>query len=99
MAEVPVDEGISVGGRRYSSLMCSTGSGLEEAVSALAAVSSSTLPVADLQELIARTSSLSARLDGIGARALGELQGRGGGSVPDSVDGRVCPTPAWLRSV
>src|SRR6476661_5080859 len=79
--------------------MCSTGGGLEEAVSALAAVSVSALPVAGLQELVARTSSLSRRLDGIGARALGELQVRGGGSVPDGASGAVCPTPAWLRSV
>jgi hypothetical protein len=79
--------------------MCSTIGGLEEAVTALAAVPPSTLPVAGLQNLVARTSRLAARLEGIGSRALGELQVRGGGSVPDGSGGGVCPTPAWLRSV
>ena len=79
--------------------MCSTIGGLEEAVTALAAVPPSTLPVVGLQELVARTSRLAARLEGIGSRALGELQVRGGGSVPDGSGGGVCPTPAWLRSV
>src|SRR3954465_13549466 len=63
--------------RVLESPMCSTGAGLEEAVSALAAVSLSALPVA----------------------ALGELQLRSGGSVPDGSTGAVCPTPAWLRAV
>jgi 5-methylcytosine-specific restriction protein A len=79
--------------------MRSTLEQLDTEVAVLAAVSPSKLPVAGLQELITRTSALSARLEGIGARALGELQVRGGGLVPDGVDGRVCPTPAWLRSV
>ena len=65
----------------------------------LAAVDPSSLPVAGLQELVARTSMLVAQLEGIGARALGELQVRGGGSVPDGSTGGVCPTPAWLRSI
>jgi hypothetical protein len=79
--------------------MCSTGGSIERAVAALADVQPSALPVAQLQELVARTSTLSARLDGIGSRALGELQVRGGGSVPDGAEGRVCPTPAWVRAV
>src|SRR3954468_12079723 len=79
--------------------MRSTLERLDGEVAALAAVSPLTLPVAGLQELVAWTAVLSARLDGIGARALGELQVRGGGSVPDGADGAVCPTPAWLRSV
>ena len=66
-------------------------------MTALAAVPPSTLPIAGLQELIAGTSSLSARLDGIGSRALGELQVRGGGTVPDGDAGGTCPTPGWLR--
>ena len=64
--------------------MCSTGAGLEDAVAGLAAAPVSTLPVAGLQELIARTSSAAARLEGIGSRALGELQVRAGGTVPAS---------------
>ena len=71
---------------------------LEGELAVLAAVRPAELPVAELQQLVGRTSSLAARLDGIGTRALGELQVRGGGSVPDG-DGAVCPTPAWLRSV
>jgi hypothetical protein len=74
-------------------------SGIEDAVTALAAVRPSSLPVGGLQELVARTSQLAARLEGIGSRALGELQVRTGGSVPDGADGAVCPAPAWLRSV
>ncbi|MCU1589979.1 MAG: hypothetical protein JWP11_1235 [Frankiales bacterium] len=58
------------------------------------------LPMESLQELVARASSLSDRLAGMASRALGELQVRGGGSVPDpAVSGAACPTPAWLRSV
>jgi hypothetical protein len=79
--------------------MCSTVAGLEEAVSSLAAVDPSTLPVAGLQELVARTSSLAARLEGVGTRALGELQVRAAGKVPDGDSGGTCPTPAWLRQV
>src|SRR3954470_1771334 len=79
--------------------MRSTLERLDTGAAALAAVSPSMLPVAGLQELIADTATLSARLDGIGARALGELQVRAGGSVPDGSTGAVCPTPAWLRSV
>jgi hypothetical protein len=79
--------------------MCSTLGGLEDAVTALAAVPPSTLPVAGLQELIARTSSLAARLEGVGTLALGELQVRAGGQVPDGDSGGTCPTPGWLRQV
>src|SRR3954468_15234737 len=99
MAKRLVEQRFSGDACRYSSPMCSTVGGIEEAVGALAAVHPSTLPVAGLQELIARTATLSARLDGIGARALGELQVRGGRSVPDGLSGAMCPTPAWLRSV
>ena len=70
---------------------------VERDVAALAAVHVQGLPVAQLQELVVRTTALAGRLEGIGARALGELQIRGGGTVPDGVDGGVCPTPAWLR--
>ena len=78
--------------------MCSTGAGFAEAVAGLAAVPVSALPIAGLQGLIATTSSLAARLEGIGSRALRELQVRGGGTVPDG-SGATCPTPAWLRQV
>src|SRR3954447_26190096 len=79
--------------------MRSTLERLDSEGAALATVSPSTLPVAGLQDLVSCASALAARLEGIGARALGELQVRTGGSVPDGADGRVCPTPAWLRSV
>jgi hypothetical protein len=73
---------------------------LETEATALAAVSASALPVVSLQELIGRTAELAHRLGGIRSRALGELQVRGGGQVPDpAIAGAVCPTPAWLRSV
>jgi hypothetical protein len=72
---------------------------LEAEVAALAAVPPSGLPVIALQDLVARTSKVAAQLDGIGTGALGELQVRTGGAVPDGPDGAVCPTPAWLRAV
>ncbi|MBK5307946.1 MAG: DUF222 domain-containing protein [Frankiaceae bacterium] len=73
---------------------------LEAATDALASVSAAGLPVDGLQELVARTSVLASRLTGIGSRAVGELQVRGGGQVPDpAVAGAACPLPAWLRSV
>ncbi|MDX6198232.1 MAG: hypothetical protein QOJ79_1383, partial [Actinomycetota bacterium] len=77
--------------------MCSKGT-LEAEVDALAAVDVSGLPIAGLQELISRGSACRTRLDGIVSRAVGELQVRGGGQVPDpTVAGAVLPTPAWLR--
>src|SRR5688572_31570939 len=77
--------------------MCSNGS-LEAAVDALAAVDVAGLPVAGLQELVARGSRCRTRLDGVVSRALGELQVRGSGQVPDpDVAGAVLPTAAWLR--
>jgi hypothetical protein len=76
--------------------MRSTLDRLEEEVAALAAAPVSGLPIGGLQELVARTSVLAARLEGIGSRALGELQVRGGGTVPDG-SGGSCPTPGWLR--
>jgi hypothetical protein len=77
--------------------MCSNGS-LEAEVDALAAVDVCGLPVAGLQELIARGSAARVRLDGVVSRAVGELQVRGSGSVPDpDVTGAVLPTAAWLR--
>lgn len=80
--------------------MRSTLDRLEAETDALASVPASGLPVEALQDLVAGASSLAARLTGIASRALGELQVRGGGSVPDpALAGSVCPTPAWLRSV
>jgi hypothetical protein len=77
--------------------MCSNGS-LEQEVAALAAVDVSGLPVAGLQELIAVGARCRTRLDGIVSRAVGELQVRGSGQVPDpDLAGAVLPTPAWLR--
>lgn len=77
--------------------MCSNSS-LEAAVDALAAVDVAGLPVAGLQELIARGARCRNRLDGVISRAVGELQVRGGGQVPDPDHaGMVLPTSAWLR--
>ncbi|MDX6197151.1 MAG: hypothetical protein QOJ79_302, partial [Actinomycetota bacterium] len=77
--------------------MCSKGS-LEAEVDALAAVDVTGLPIAGLQEVIALGSGCRTRLDGIVSRAVGELQVRGGGQVPDpTVSGAVLPTAAWLR--
>src|SRR3954469_13274193 len=79
--------------------MRSTLEGLAEEVTALAAVPVSTLPVPALQDLIAGTARLAQRLSGIGSRALGELQVRGNGLVPDAdVTGAGLPTAAWLRA-
>jgi hypothetical protein len=79
--------------------MRSTLDGLDEEVAALAAVAVSGLPVAGLQELTARCAGLSSRLAGVGSRALGELQVRGQGMVPDpEVAGAALPTAAWLRT-
>ncbi|MDT7546116.1 MAG: hypothetical protein QOE99_2226, partial [Actinomycetota bacterium] len=77
--------------------MCSNESLVEE-VDALSRIDVSALPIAGLQELIALGTAQAARLGGIVSRALGELQVRGGGQVPDR-DGQTCPTPAWLRQV
>ncbi|MDT7539337.1 MAG: hypothetical protein QOI82_2922 [Actinomycetota bacterium] len=77
--------------------MCSKGS-LEAEVDALAAVDVTGLPIAALQDLITRAWAGRTRLDGIVSRAVGELQVRGNGQVPDPVvAGAVLPTPAWLR--
>lgn len=78
--------------------MRSTLDRLHTEVTALAAVAPCGLPVGALQELVAAAAGLSQRLAGIGARALGELQVRGQGSVPDQdVAGASLPTAAWLR--
>src|SRR4051812_16475312 len=80
--------------------MRSTLDALAAETSALAAVRVELLPIASLQELVGGTADVLARLSGIQSRALGELQVRGGGQVPDpALAGGVCPTPAWLRSV
>jgi hypothetical protein len=77
--------------------MCSNGT-LRAEVDALAAIDVTGLPVAGLQELIAVGSSARIRLDGVISRAVGELQVRGSGQVPDpDVAGAVLPTAAWLR--
>ncbi|MDX6199324.1 MAG: hypothetical protein QOJ79_2475 [Actinomycetota bacterium] len=77
--------------------MCSKGS-LEAEVDALAAVDPCGLPVAGLQELIARATAAGRRLDGVLSRALGELQVRGSGQVPDpDLAGAALSTAAWLR--
>jgi hypothetical protein len=65
-------------------------------VDALAAVPVIALPVASLMALVEQTAPLAARLDGVVSRAVGELQARGGGVVPDQ-DGAPLPLPAWLR--
>jgi hypothetical protein len=77
--------------------MCSNGSLVGE-VDALSRIDVSALPIAGLQDLVAETTSAIDRLTGLRSRALGELQVRGGGQVPDR-DGQTCPMPAWLRSV
>jgi hypothetical protein len=77
--------------------MCSNGSLVAE-VDALSRIDVSGLPISGLQDFVAKTTSAIDRLTGLRSRALGELQVRGGGQVPDR-DGQVCPMPAWLRSV
>jgi hypothetical protein len=77
--------------------MCSNGSLVAE-VDALSRIDVRGLPLAGLQDFVAETTSALDRLTGLRSRALGELQVRGGGQVPDR-DGQVCPTPAWLRQV
>src|SRR5688572_5098850 len=78
--------------------MCSTPPDLVAAVDAVAAVDVRGLPVGSLQELIALGAASRNRLDGVVSRAVGELQVRGGGVVPDpDVAGAVLPTAAWLR--
>jgi len=80
--------------------MCSTGHSLAEDVRALAAVTVETLPVVSLMAFIQDAAGPMNQLAGIVSRAVGELQVRGGGQVPDpAIAGAVCPTPAWLRSV
>jgi hypothetical protein len=77
--------------------MCSNGT-LEAGVDALAAIDVCGLPIAALQDLIARGSVAKTRLEGVLSRAVGELQVRGSGQVPDPErDGMVLPTAAWLR--
>src|SRR3954465_291007 len=77
--------------------MCSNGT-LEAEIDALAAVDVAGLPMAGLQGLITLGSACRTRLDGIVSRAVGELQVRGSGQVPDPDHaGAVVPTPAWLR--
>lgn len=67
---------------------------------AAASVDVASLPVGGLQELIGALGGSQIRLGGVLSRAVGELQVRGGGQVPDpDVAGAVCPTPAWLPSV
>ena len=80
--------------------MCSTGTTLAKQVDALAAVPVGTLPIEALMDFVADTIGPMNRLAGLVSRAVGELQVRGGGQVPDpAVAGAVCPTPAWLRTV
>jgi hypothetical protein len=80
--------------------MRSTLDRLEAEVDALASMPVSGLPVEALQQLVAGSNTLASRLTGIASRAVGELEVRGGGQVPDpAVAGAALPTPAWLRSV
>ncbi|MBK5305803.1 MAG: DUF222 domain-containing protein [Frankiaceae bacterium] len=65
---------------------------------ALAAVRVESLPIGDLQAFVARGAQAMNRLAGLTSRAVGEIQVRGGGLVPDT-GGASAPTPAWLRSV
>lgn len=78
--------------------MRSTPADLVAVVDAVAAIDVRGLPVAGLQELMAFGATARNRLEGVISRALGELQLRGNGSVPDpDVAGAVLPTAAWLR--
>ncbi len=80
--------------------MCSTDASLAGQVDALASVAVDSLPLGGLMSLAEDAVSAMNRLAGVLSRAVGELQVRGGGQLPDSaVAGAVCPTPAWLRSV
>jgi Domain of unknown function (DUF222) len=77
--------------------MCSS---LADAVTEVASVAVSGLPLGGLQELIAELARCRTRIDGVLSRAVGELHVRGDGLVADpAVAGAVCPTPAWLRTV
>src|SRR5436309_3165269 len=77
--------------------MCSNGT-LEAEIDALAAVDVAGLPMAGLQDLVTLGTACRTRLDGIVSRAVGELQVRGSGQVPDPDHaGTVLPTAAWLR--
>ncbi|MCU1673479.1 MAG: hypothetical protein JWN77_1592 [Frankiales bacterium] len=67
-------------------------------VDAVAQVPVGTLTVAQLMSLVEQTTPVVSRLQGVVSRALGELQVRGNGVVPDR-DGCALPLPAWLRDV
>ncbi|MBK5307057.1 MAG: hypothetical protein JJD92_10250 [Frankiaceae bacterium] len=77
--------------------MCSNPS-LQSEVDALAAVDVTGLSMEGLQRLVTDVVGGMTRLGGVMSRAVGEIQVRGGGSVPDT-GGMTAPTPAWLRSV
>jgi len=80
--------------------MCSTSSSLAEQVDAVAATPVGTLSVQGLMRFVSDTLGPMNRLAGVVSRAVGELQVRGSGQVPDpDVAGATCPTPAWLRNV
>jgi hypothetical protein len=70
---------------------------LAAAVDAAAAVAVGTQSIGELQALVGQCATAVTRLDGVISRAVGELQVRGGGQVPDRT-GTFCTTPAWLRS-
>ncbi|MEO6204178.1 MAG: DUF222 domain-containing protein [Mycobacteriales bacterium] len=76
--------------------MSSTLAVLDAEIDAVASIPVDGIGVAQLQDLILGASRESARLAGIASRALGELQARGGGSVPTR-DGGSCALSAWLR--
>jgi hypothetical protein len=73
-------------------------SALAADVDALAAVDVEQMPVRELMALVAAAAPLADRLAGIASRAVGELQARGGGTVPGN-DGGAAPLPGWLRDV
>ena len=90
----------SVGGGGDTLIMSSTGHSLAQHVDELAAVRVTDLTTELLMQLVEDVAVTRNRLAGIASRAVGELQVRGGGRVPDAgAAGTVCPTPAWLRTV
>lgn len=79
--------------------MCSSSTSLESSVDALAARVVGELSVAGLQALVAAVVPQVDRLLGVVWRAVGELQVRTGGQVPDGPAAAVRPVSGWLREV
>ena len=80
--------------------MCSKADSLSAVVTALAETDVAELSVQALMSFVEGAFGPMNQLAGVVSRALGELQLRGSGSVPDpELAGATCPTPAWLRAV